>query len=142
MPALTQAARAWLADKTQAVLVTLRADGTPQSSNIVTHFDGAVFSVSVTASRAKTRNLARDPRAVLHVLGENFWSYASVTCTASLSTVSVSRGDQTGRDLLALHEAIIGTTHSDPDEFFDGQVREQRLLLTLTPHGVTGMGWQ
>ena len=90
MASLTAASRDWLAQHHQAVLITLRADGSAQSSNVLTAFDGDVFRVSVTAGRAKTRNLARDPRAVVHVLGGNFWGYASVTCSARLGTVSTA----------------------------------------------------
>ena len=134
-------ARAWLADRHQAVLVTLRADGTPQTSNVVTSFDGECFAVSVTDDRAKTRNLRRDDRAVLHVLGDDFWSYAAVTCEARLSPVSREPGDATGRALLALHDAVADAPHGDPEEFHAAMVTERRLLLTLVPRRVVGQGW-
>ena len=54
MASLTAASRAWLTQHHQAVLITLRADGSAQSSNVLTSFDGDVFRVSVTAGRAKT----------------------------------------------------------------------------------------
>ena len=54
MAALTDAARDWLTGRTRAVLVTIRADGSPQSSNVLAAFDGTSFRVSVTADRAKT----------------------------------------------------------------------------------------
>ena len=50
----------------RGVLATLRADGRPQLSNIIyVPGDGPTFRISVTDSRAKTRNLRRDPRASL-----------------------------------------------------------------------------
>ena len=95
----------------------------------------------VTADRAKTRNLARDPRAVVHVLGGDFWSYASVACSARLGAVSTEPGDQAAQDLLALFADISGKPHPNPQEFFDVQVAEQRLLLSLTPESISGSGW-
>lgn len=139
--ALDPDVRAWLADRHEAVLVTLRADGTPQTSNVVTSFDGEAFAVSVTEDRAKTRNLRRDDRAVLHVLGADFWSYASVTCEARLSEVSTEPGDATGRALLALHDAVAGEAHDDPDEFFAAMVADRRLVLRLVPRSAVGQGW-
>src|SRR4051794_9884361 len=68
MAPLTAGSQEWLTQHHQAVLITLRADGSAQSSNVLTAFDAGVFRVSVTAGRAKTRNLARDPRAIVHVL--------------------------------------------------------------------------
>ena len=88
MADLNDAARSWLTGRTRAVLITTRADGSPQSSNVLTAFDGTAFRVLVTADRAKTRNLARDPRAVVHVVGDDFWSYASVSCSATLGAVT------------------------------------------------------
>jgi len=141
MAALTDAARDWLTGRTRAVLVTIRADGSPQSSNVLAAFDGTSFRVSVTADRAKTRNLARDPRAVVHVVGDDFWSYASVSCRATLGAVTTTPGDEAGRALLDTYRAITGERHADPDEFFAAMVDERRLVLTLTPTSVVGSGW-
>lgn len=142
MASLTAGSREWLAPRHQAVLITLRADGSAQSSNVVTAFDGDVFRVSVTAGRAKTRNLARDPRAVVHVLGDNFWGYASVRCSAHLGQVSAQAGDGPGQDLLRLYDDISSAPHPNPQEFFDSQVAEQRLLLSLTAESISGAGWE
>ena len=141
MAPLTEASRNWLARQHQAVLITLRANGSAQSSNVLTAFDGDVFRVSVTAGRAKTRNLARDHRAVVHVLGDHFWGYASVACSAHLGAVSTEVGDQPAQDLLRLYNDISDQPHPNPREFFDVQVAEQRLLLSLTAESISGSGW-
>lgn len=138
MAELTDTIRDWLTARHQAILITRRRDGSAQSSNIITAFDGEAFRVSVTATRAKTRNLARDARATMHVLGEDFWHYASVRCTAELGPVSRSAADQAGRDLLDLYNTISPTPHPDPDEFYRTMVADERLLLTLRPVSVAG----
>ena len=61
------AAMDWASTRRDGVLITIRADGRPQSSDIVYCIDGGSFLVSVTDDRAKTRNLRRDPRVVLHI---------------------------------------------------------------------------
>lgn len=122
----------------QAVLITIRSDGTPQSSNVAFTRDGGVARVSVTDDRAKTRNLRRDPRCVLHVLGETFWEYASFPAVAELSAVTTSPGDEVGRELLEVYEAITGSAHPDPDEFFAAMVAERRLVLHLALSKGTG----
>jgi PPOX class probable F420-dependent enzyme len=141
MADFTGAAREWLTGRTRVVLITIRGDGSPQSSNVLAAFDGTSYRVSVTADRAKTRNLARDPRAVVHVVGDDFWSFASVSCRATLGDVTTTPGDEAGRALLETYEAITGKPHTDPDEFFAAMVGERRLVLTLTPTGVVGSGW-
>jgi PPOX class probable F420-dependent enzyme len=130
----------WLADRHQAVLVTLRADGSPQTSNLAFAMRDGVAKVSVTDARAKTRNLRRDPRAVLHVLGDSFWQYASVRVTAELSPLTTEPGDVVGRELLEVYEAITGGPHPDPAEFFQAMVDDTRLVLTLTPVSAVSQG--
>lgn len=50
------------------VLTTIRRDGRPQLSNIAYAIDtDATIRISITADRAKTKNLQRDPRASLRV---------------------------------------------------------------------------
>ncbi|MCW2543422.1 MAG: Pyridoxine 5-phosphate oxidase [Frankiales bacterium] len=129
----------FLAAHHQAVLVTLRKDGSPQTSNIAYDlYDGRV-RVSVTADRAKTANLRRDPRGVLHVLGDTFWQYASVQVTAVLGPVTAEPGDAPGVELLEVYERISGAKHPDPQEFFEAMVAEKRLVLSLTPGKVVGL---
>ena len=134
---------AFLAENRFGVLATIKSDGRPQLSNVGYSYDpeSQLIRVSVTADRAKTRNLARDPRAVVHVLGGDFWSYASVACSARLGAVSTEPGDQAAQDLLALFADISGKPHPNPQEFFDVQVAEQRLLLSLTAESISGSGW-
>lgn len=130
----------WLADRHQAVLVTLRADGSPQTSNIAFALLDGVLKVSVTDDRAKTRNLRRDPRGVLHVLGDSFWVYSSVSVTADPTEITTEAGDAVGRELLAVYEAITGKAHPDPAEFFAAMVAEKRLVLRLTPVSAVSQG--
>jgi PPOX class probable F420-dependent enzyme len=140
--ALTAQGADWLRSRHQAVLATARRDGTPQTSNVVFAFDGSVARISVTTSRAKTVNMLRHPRVVLHVLGETFWQYAAITCEADISEPSTEPGDEVGRRLLELYESVAPAAHPDPDEFFRVQVAEGRVVATLTPITVvaTGLG--
>lgn len=137
---LDPAVAGFLARRTQAVLVTLRADGSPQTSNVLYDGTGGVARVSVTAGRAKTHNLRRDPRAVLHVLGETFWEYAAVRVTAELGAVTTTPGDAAGQELLALYERLSGSAHPDPQEFLTAMVAEQRLVLRLVPVDAVAQG--
>jgi PPOX class probable F420-dependent enzyme len=127
-----------LADRHEAILITLRKDGTPQSSNVMYALLDGAAKISVTADRAKTRNLQRDPRCVLHVLGSTFWEYAAIEAAASLSEVTVTPGDDAGRELLAVYEAVSGKAHPDPDEFFAAMVADKRLVVRLALGRATG----
>ncbi len=139
--ALSDDLTSWLHGRHQAVLVTVRSDGSPQTSNVAFDLDVGVLRVSVTQDRAKTNNLRRDPRGVLHVLGDSFWEYASITVRAELGPVSTEPGDAAGRQLLDLYERISGERHGNPQEFYEAMVAERRLVLALHPGSAVGQGF-
>ncbi|HEY7137503.1 MAG TPA: PPOX class F420-dependent oxidoreductase, partial [Acidimicrobiia bacterium] len=59
--------RAMLDSRSFAVLATLNADGSPQTSVIWVGRDDDVVLFTTHSKRQKTRNLRRDPRASLTV---------------------------------------------------------------------------
>lgn len=121
------------------VLITLRRDGRPQSSNVVYAVSGRQIRISVTEDRAKTRNLRRDPRAALHVSTADGSAWAAVEGLAELSPVSTTPGDETGRALAQLYVAIAGSEHPDWDDYHRAMVAERRLMLTIDiTHGYGG----
>src|SRR4029079_11018389 len=101
----------------QGVLLTLKADGRPQASNIAYSFADGLVRISVTADRAKTKNLRRDPRASLHVTSEDFWCFVVVDGEAELSPVAAEPGDATTLALRAVYEQVRGEPHPDWDDF-------------------------
>lgn len=121
------------------MLITIRRDGRPQSSDIVYHLgaDG-VFTVSVTADRAKTANMRRDPRVVLHLTDRASWSYLSFDGTVELTDVTTEPGDEVGDQLCAYYEAVAGEPHPDWDDYRRAMVDEGRLLVRFTPASVVG----
>jgi PPOX class probable F420-dependent enzyme len=133
MPPLSRPdAEQFLRERHWGVLVTMKSsDGRPQLSNVgYALLDGRV-RVSVTADRAKTANVRRDPRVSLHVTSQDFWTYVVAEGRAELSPVAAVPGDQTCRALLELLETIEGKPHPDPDEFFAAMVRDRRQQLAF-----------
>jgi PPOX class probable F420-dependent enzyme len=117
----------------QSVFVTLRKNGLPQLSNVLHYVGGdGVVRVSTTADRAKYANLRRQPWAALHVDGSTFWSWAVLEGEVSLSPVAADPGDQTVDELVDYYRAISGE-HDDWDGYRNAMVREQRLVVHLTP---------
>ena len=128
----------WASERKLGVLITIRSDGRPQSSDIVYDIDDGVFSISVTANRAKTANLRRDPRAVLHVSDEKAWSYVSLDGTVELMPVAASPGDATNDALVCYYERVMGGPHPDWDEYRQAMIDEGRLIAHFTPISATG----
>jgi PPOX class probable F420-dependent enzyme len=123
----------------RCVLITLKKDGRPQSSHVSqwTDADGVV-RISLTADRAKTKNLQRDPRVSLHLQADDFWSYVVLEGEADLSPVAASPDDATVDELVAYYRAVSGE-HPDWDEYRRAMVADRRLVLRVRPTYACGL---
>ena len=130
----------WAGNRKNGVLITLRKDGRPQSSDILYGIDPeGRFLISLTDTRAKTRNLRRDPRAVLHVSDPASWSYVSFDGTVELSAVVEDPHDAAADALVAYFETVAGKPHRDWEDYRRSLVEEKRLLATFTPTSAVGI---
>lgn len=114
------------------VLVTLKRDGRPQLSNVMYGYDADQHRilVSVTADRAKSRNLDRDPRASFHVSSADGWAWTVVEGMASQSDAATAPYDEGVEELVALYRLVQGE-HDDWDEFRAAMVAERRRIVRL-----------
>jgi PPOX class probable F420-dependent enzyme len=133
-----------IATRQGGVLITLKADGRPQLSNINYHYYPAgddqfgVIKVSITADRAKYRNLLRDARASLHVTTPDFWAYAVAEADAELSAVAADPQDETVQELVELFRDVQGE-HPDWADYRRAMVADRRVVLRLPVNRVYGM---
>ena len=129
----------FIRDKRNGILITLKSDGRPQSSNVAFAVGSDdVIRVSVTDGRAKTANLRRDPRASLHVNRDDFWAYAVIEADVVMMPVAQSPDDATV-DALVDYYRIVAGEHDDWDEYRQAMVDDRRLLLELRPTHAYGM---
>ncbi|CRK56008.1 Pyridoxine 5'-phosphate oxidase, Rv1155 [Alloactinosynnema sp. L-07] len=121
------------------VLITLKRDGRPQSSNVLHHFDEAegVLRVSVTDGRAKTANLRRDARATYHVSSADGWQYAVVEGEADFSEVARDPHDAAVDELVELYRNLSGE-HPNWDEYRAAMVSDGRLVLRIKVDRIYG----
>ncbi|MDT4934425.1 MAG: hypothetical protein QOK11_2317 [Pseudonocardiales bacterium] len=123
----------------QSVLVTIKRNGRPQLSNVLHSLsDDGLIRISTTASRAKTKNVSREPWAALHVNGDNFYTYAVLEGTAQLSPVSAHPDDATVDELVDLYRALAGE-HKDWAEYRAAMVTDGRLVIRFSPTRAYGM---
>ena len=132
-------ALSFVRDRRNGILITLKSDGRPQSSNIAYVVgDDDVIRISVTDGRAKTANIRRDPRVSLHVNRDDFWAYAVIEADVSLMPVAESPDDATVDALVEYYRALAGE-HDDWDDYRRAMVDDGRLLLELRPTHAYGM---
>jgi PPOX class probable F420-dependent enzyme len=128
---------AFVAEQKWGVLATVKQGGRPQLSNVGYSYDGDVVRVSVTADRAKTRNLQRDPRVTLHVSSKDFWSWVAVEGNASLTPVAADPSDATVEELITYYRGINGE-HDDWDAYRAAMVADRRLVVRFRPEHAYG----
>lgn len=115
------------------ILVTEKADGRPQLSNISYAVDDdGVVRISTTAKTAKAKNLARTAQASLYVGREDFWAFVVLDGDVELSAVAAARDDAAVEELIALFRAVQGE-HPDWDDYRRALVEDRRLVVRLRP---------
>ncbi|MDP9382293.1 MAG: PPOX class F420-dependent oxidoreductase [Chloroflexota bacterium] len=117
----------YLRENHRGVLTTQRRDGRPQLSNVAYLYDAedGKVKISVTEDRAKTRNVRRDPRVSMLVLGPNWYEYVVVEGMGSIL-------DQNPvPELRRVYEGISGGPHPNWQEFDEAMVRDRRVVLSI-----------
>lgn len=129
-----------VADGELGVLATIRRDGRPQLSSVGYAYDSAqeLLRVSVAATRAKTHNVIRDPRAAMHIQGANRWAYAVVDGPVTLSQVTQSADDDAMTELVDLYRTLAGE-HPDWPDFHRAMIAERRQVLRLHLGSIYGL---
>ncbi len=112
-----------------AVMQTYRRDGAPQMSPVACNVDAdGLIVVSTRETAMKTRHLRRDPRVALCVLSDGFFGdWIQIEGTAEV----VSLPDAMER-LVDYYRTTSGE-HPDWDDYRAAMVRDQRVIVRITP---------
>ncbi|MEV3967112.1 PPOX class F420-dependent oxidoreductase [Streptomyces sp. NPDC050698] len=112
-----------------AVLLTRRADGSPQSSPLTCGVDDSGrIVVSTYPERAKTRNAKRDRRVSLLVLSDD-WNGPWVQIDG---TAEVIDSPDSVEPLVEYYRNIAGE-HPDWDEYRAAMVKQGKSIIRITP---------
>jgi PPOX class probable F420-dependent enzyme len=121
---------AFLAEPRNVMVAGVRADGRPHLTPNWFHWDGELFYVSTTRTRAKYAIFKRDPRAGLAV--DDSTGYRCVLVSGHVDILE-NVADELG------HFRAIREKHGLPalneDEQLASLLAEQRVLLAITPDG-------
>lgn len=112
-------------------LATVERSGHPHMSTMVYTWDpeARLVRFSTTADRLKVRHITADPRASLHVLGGDVWTFAVAEGNAELSDTTRTPGDAVGRELLAM---VPEEERPEGEQaFLERLVAERRLVIRL-----------
>ena len=139
MTASTFNPRTLLAEARLGVLATIKANGLPQLSPVTPYYDreADVVYVSMTAGRAKTANLRRDPRAAFEVTSADGRSWATAEGGVTLTGPGADPYGPEVEALVGYYRAAAGE-HPDWDEYRSVMVSDRRVLMALTVDKVYG----
>jgi PPOX class probable F420-dependent enzyme len=121
-------ARAFVASNHRAVLITRRSGGGLQTSPVLVGVDGdGKLVVSTREAAYKTRNLRRDPTAVLCVLADDFFGrWMRIEGTAQIVSLPEAMDG-----LVDYYRGISGE-HPDWDEYRRAMEQQRRVLLRIS----------
>lgn len=115
------------------LLITRRADGTPQASPVTGGVDDSGRIVVATyPQRAKTRNARRRPEVSVVVLSDD-WDDAWVQVDGDCEVLDAADGDPVALDGFVEYFRNIAGEHSDWDEYRAAMVEQGKSLLRITP---------
>ncbi|MFJ8954196.1 PPOX class F420-dependent oxidoreductase [Streptomyces sp. NPDC102340] len=113
----------------RALLITARADGTPQASPLTCGVDGdGRIVVSTYPERAKTRNAKRDPRVSLVVLSDE-WNGPWVQIDGAAEVID----SPDSVEALVEYFRCISGEHPDWDEYREAMVKQGKSIIRVTP---------
>jgi PPOX class probable F420-dependent enzyme len=122
-----------------SVLVTIRGNGRPQLSNVLHHvYPDGLIRISITADRAKYKNLARDPWAALHITVPDFFQYVVLEAEVELTPIAARPDDDVVDELVDYYRAAVGE-HPDWNDYRESMVRDRRVIVRFRPNRAYGM---
>jgi PPOX class probable F420-dependent enzyme len=121
-------AREFVASNHRAVLVTRRSGGGLQTSPVLVGVDGdGKLVISTREAAYKTRNLRRDPTAVLCVVADRFFGrWMQIEGTAQIVSLPEAM------DGLVDYYRRISGEHPDWDDYRHAMEQQQRVLLRIS----------
>jgi PPOX class probable F420-dependent enzyme len=121
-------ARAFVASNHRAVLITRRSAGGLQTSPILVGVDGeGKLVISTREGAYKTRNLRRDPTAVLCVFSDGFFGrWMQIQGSAQVVSLPAAM------DGLVDYYRRISGEHPDWDEYRRAMQDQRRVLLRIS----------
>jgi PPOX class probable F420-dependent enzyme len=121
-------AREFVARNHRAVLITRRSGGGPQTSPVLVGVDGeGMLVISTREGAYKTRNLRRDPTAVLCVLSDGFFGrWLQIEGTAQVVSLPAAMDG-----LVDYYRGISGE-HPDWDEYRSAMQDQRRVLVRVS----------
>ncbi|WP_262060889.1 PPOX class F420-dependent oxidoreductase [Streptomyces sp. STR69] len=113
----------------RALLLTRRADGSPQASPLTCGVDDSGrIVVSTYPERAKTRNAKRDPRVSIVVVSDE-WNDPWVQIDG---TAEVIDPPESVEPLVEYYRNIAGE-HPDWDEYRAAMIKQGKSIIRITP---------
>ena len=126
----------------RGVITTFQRNGAAHSSIVVcgVYRDKAAF-VSVYPKSAKVRNLRRDPRCTVMAVSEDWRACVAVEGEAELMDYGNTEAETMRQELRDAYRACSAHgDHPNWEEFDAAMVRQEAVIVTVTPQRVYGRG--
>jgi len=122
----------FLAEKRDATMATIRANGTPQLTPVWFYWNGERFYISTTRERTKYKNLKQDPRMSLCIDDATGFSYVVAEGKAEIKEQDIWEDT---------HKILIKYRGEEGGEgYLEGMKKQPRVLVILKPERMETYG--
>ena len=122
----------FLAESRNAIMATIRANGTPQLTPVWFVWDGEQFTISITTERAKYKNLVRDTRMSLCI--DDVTGFGYVTAEGKVEIREQDIWEDT-RKILVKYQGEEGGA-----KYLERMKTEPRVLVVMKPTRMETVG--
>ena len=134
---ITGKAEKYLPQHHKAVLTIFRRSGMPQMSVVLAASFRGGAGVPIRETRAKYRNLKRDPHCSLLVSKDDWWGFVVLEGSAQVIDSSNSTNEERLSALRELYRLISGVEHTDWEDYDPAMLVEERAVVIVRPEGCT-----
>lgn len=135
---LSDKVRAFLKSNHAAVLTTHRGSGGLQMSIVTVGLYGEGAAHTTTESRAKFKNLRRDPRCSLLVSADSWRPFLVLEGKAEMLSRDNTPEDKLRAAYRDVYRSVNGKDHANWVEYEAGMLRDERVVITVVADKVYG----
>ena len=128
-----------LSQQRTGVVTTFRRDGRPQMSLVSLGLFDNGLAFTAPSTRAKAKNLGRDPRCGILVSRPDYRGYAAIEGHAEVRSSQNTDAEVLRQGLRDVYTSAAGREHPNWEEYDQVMKQEDRIVVIVRPGSIVGL---